>query len=140
MSNRLYQVNDASIVADLFDNEAIIMNLNCGVYYTLSGTGAEIWVLIQAGHGSDEIVQNLCARYDLSETDCRADVDALVDQLLEKAIIVEVSEPVSGPSPVEVADFGPYVAPDLVEHTDMSDVLAMDPPLPTMNSAAKTSA
>jgi hypothetical protein len=139
MGHHGYIVNEAAIVAELFDNEAIIMDLSDGVYYTLSGTSAEIWSLIESGFDASEMATNLSTKHSVDLKTCEADVKALLAELLEKSIILETTDaPVSTPA-AEDNDFGPYATPKVTCHTDMAEVMAMDPPLPELTAAGKTS-
>lgn len=133
MYNTAYRVNDSQIVAELFDNEAIVMNLNDGVYFTLSGTAAEIWSLIEAGLDAKSMVAWLTARHDVDAPQCRADLSALLEELVRNAVILE-SDAIQSSEPSE-GTFGPYSKPELTRHDDMSEVLAMDPPLPELSVA-----
>lgn len=133
-----YRVNEAAIVAELFDNEAIIMDLSDGLYYTLSGTAAEIWSLIEAGFSTVAMATHLSARHNVDLKTCEADVKALISELLEKSIILEATDaPAAGT--VEEGDYGPYGAPKVICHTDMAEVMAMDPPLPELTAAGGSS-
>lgn len=129
-----YRVNDAQIVAELFDNEAIVMNLSNGSYFTLSGTAAEVWSMIEAGFDSEGMAARLVSKHGVDASKCRADIDALMASLLNEQIVLE-AEAHNAPSDPGDADFGPYATPILTLHDDMAEIMAMDPPLPELTAA-----
>lgn len=134
MTLTAYRVNDAQIVAELFDNEAILMNLSNGSYFTLSGTAAEVWSMIEAGFDAEGMASRLVSKHGVDATQCRTDIDALMAALLNEQIVLETEAPDSPADPGD-ADFGPYATPELTLHDDMAEIMAMDPPLPELTAA-----
>jgi hypothetical protein len=133
-----YLINQAQIVSEVFENEAIIMNLSDGMYYTLSGTAAEVWVLIEANYNLDFIVDKIKSRHSVDTDTLREDVGSLISELLLDSIILPNSSTVDIVEEPERKDFGSYVKPKLNRHTDMAEIMAMDPPLPEINALSKT--
>ena len=39
-----FPVNEPSVVYEAFDEEIIVMNLDAGNYYSVTGTGRTIWI------------------------------------------------------------------------------------------------
>lgn len=138
MINTSYKVNDAAIVAELFDNEAIIMDLSDGVYYTLSGTAAEVWSMIEAGLTRDDIVARLSSLHDVDAATCNSDLEPFFAELVERSIVLSSTEAPTSKGEVAEGAFGAYTAPTVICHTDMAEVMAMDPPLPELTAAGKT--
>lgn len=74
-------------------DEAVVLNLSTGMYFGLDSVGTRIWHLL-AEHGSSEPVVNaLLAEYDVEEGRLRRDVEALLQQLLDKGLVVRDEEP-----------------------------------------------
>ncbi len=72
--------------------EAVVLNLSTGIYFGLDGVGTRIWHLL-AEHGSSEPVVNaLLAEYDVEEGRLRRDVEALIQQLLDKGLVARDAE------------------------------------------------
>ena len=61
-----YTIDEARIVSEIIDGEAIIVNLANGYYYSLDPPAAEIWAWLQAGWSIAEIVSVIQERYDCS--------------------------------------------------------------------------
>src|SRR6187397_1108133 len=49
MSDQLLRPNSPSVVSEIIDGEAVIMNLATGHYFSALGTGGELWALIEKG-------------------------------------------------------------------------------------------
>jgi Coenzyme PQQ synthesis protein D (PqqD) len=125
-----YRVNDREISAKVVDGEAVIINLSTGVYYSLTGSGALVWALLERGHGRGAIVDELSRRYGIDAERAGADLDELLATLGAEALIAETDSR-ADPSPSEL-DFpaGGYEPPTLEKYADMADLLALDPPMP----------
>ncbi|MEK6633437.1 MAG: PqqD family protein [Nitrospirota bacterium] len=73
-------------------DEAVVLNLSTGIYFGLDSVGTRIWHLL-AEHGSSEPVVNaLLAEYDVEEGRLRRDVEALIQQLLDKGLVARDEE------------------------------------------------
>lgn len=70
--------------------EAIILNLQSGMYYGLNPVGARIWHLIQEPKTVDVIRQTLLEEYAVEPEICDRDLQALLQELLSHGL-VEVS-------------------------------------------------
>ena len=121
-----------AVAAKVIDGEAIIMNLTNGVYYSLDGTGALIWEGIQMGQPGDVIVDRIALQYGTDPALVRADFDRLIAELLLEGLILE-TEPNAAPAQATGAlRTDGYAAPVLNKHTDMAELLALDPPMPSL--------
>ena len=74
------------------DREAVILNLNSGVYFGLNEVGARVWALLQepAPHTVAEIANTVCGEFDVEPEACLRDVHALLEQF-QAAGLLEVS-------------------------------------------------
>jgi hypothetical protein len=123
-------VNPTDISAKVLDGEAVIINLSTGVYFSAAGTGALAWALLEAGHDRAGIAQALADRFDVPLDRADADLAGFLDELRRHELAVP-GPPGGVPSPVDVdLDGAAYRAPTLEVYTDMSDLLALDPPMP----------
>lgn len=102
------------MVSDVLDDEAVIINLDTGVYFQAVGDASRTWVSII--DGADTSV-------DLDRTR-RDELDRFVDVLVEHGLV----RPRSGSVGSDVAL--PAWAPGsliLESHDDLQDLLALDP-------------
>jgi hypothetical protein len=68
--------------------EAVILNLDSGVYYGLNAVGARVWGLIQEPKTVSELVSSLVEIYDVSAERCEIDLFSLLQDLADKELIV----------------------------------------------------
>lgn len=132
-SARRVRCNEEEVVAKIIDGEAILINLVTGLYYSMDGTGALIWSLIQAGEPVEHMAASLAAAYEVSQEQAAIDVDHVVGELLEHRLVIpHDSSSATSSAAVPSANGArlPYVAPALNSYTDMGDLLALDPPVP----------
>jgi hypothetical protein len=130
-SDPRFRVNSEEVTSKILDGEAIIINLSDGVYYSLVGPGTVVWAMASAGSGAEEIAGELIARYGETSDDVRADVESLLEKLVAERLLVPAAEgDAAGPVPEELPSGGDYATPELEKYDDMSDMLALDPPLP----------
>jgi hypothetical protein len=123
-------VNPTDISAKVLDGEAVIINLSTGVYFSASGSGALAWALLEAGHDRAGIARGLAERFDVSVDRVDGDLGAFLDELRRHELAVPGAaggEPAAVDVDLDGAAYGP---PTLEVYTDMSDLLALDPPMP----------
>ena len=125
------------ILAKLVDGEAIFVNPGNGMYYSMERVGAAAWGLLAQGHSLAEVAQTLSERYDVSAEQAHADLEKLVSELLEAEIVrgEAGASPPAPPAPSE-ADRLAYAAPALVSYSDLGDLLALDPPVPSFGDVS----
>ena len=125
-------MNDGQVAAKLVDGEAIVIDLASGTYYSLAGTGALVWGLAERGGSEEEIAAELERRFGAAAGEAREDVRRLLAELVDEGILVAADGAPAGPGPSdsELPDLSTYERPVLDKYTDMSDLLALDPPMP----------
>jgi hypothetical protein len=123
-----YAVNSGQVISEIIDGEAVMINLTTGNYYSLNEVGAAIWDSIEAGASADEIVERLGGRYEGVQSEIEKATTGLIEELLREELIVAAERDGSVVSAVEpVSDRPPFQAPLLEKHTDMQDLILLDP-------------
>ena len=115
---------------ETIEGEVIVIDLETGSYYSLRETSAEIWQGIESGADENEIVDSLHLRYDASPETIGAAVGELLDQLAAESLIEpgDGSSGVTRAAPVHEANGRvPFPTPTLEKHTDMQDLILLDP-------------
>ena len=130
-----FRVNEAEVTGEVFDGEAIILNLATGAYYSIDRTGCLIWTLITGGHSLEETVIAILSRYDVEPERARTDIERVAGDLVrEKLVRIEEGHREPGPLPEPTSrDRLPYVPPALNVYRDMAAMLALDPPMPRLD-------
>jgi len=75
------------LTADI-DNEVLIMRIEHGDYFSLSGAGSDIWRRLESPCSFAGLVDQLAADYDATTTTIAADVHALLSQMAVHDIVV----------------------------------------------------
>lgn len=74
-----YAIGD-DVLSSHYEGESVLVHLEDKRCFRLNATGAEIWRGLEAGLGESEIVDRLCARYEVGrEEAARAVRDTLAD-------------------------------------------------------------
>ena len=127
--------NQDEIAAEILDGEAIIINLALGSYYSMSDSAALVWHAVEQHCSLEEMAARMTAHYDVPLERARADVDAIAERLLAERIAVPSDaqacrgNALPAPSP-RLA----YAAPTLSVYSDMRNLLALDPPIPSVDA------
>ncbi len=69
------------------DDEIVVMRLETGEFFSLAGTAAATWRLIDGTRDRDALVKALAADFDGSEADMAPDVDEFITELKELGLI-----------------------------------------------------
>ena len=70
------------------DDEAVILSLKKGVYYSLNPCGNRIWFLIQKPVKVRKIRDTLLEEYDIDTETCEEDLLSLLSELNKEGLIV----------------------------------------------------
>ena len=127
-----YIVNRPAVVFERFEEEVVLVNLETGTYYSLSGTAPQIWEALDAGASQAEIVADICATNSTEEAVVADVVDEFVQKLIEQSMLVEDEErPRPAESSPDRSDVdgmdGPFLPPVMEIYNDMQDLLLLDP-------------
>jgi hypothetical protein len=71
-----------------FGDELVLLELSRGEYFSLDELGARIWDELVAGRSVGEVVEGLAADYDAPVERLRADLLTLLDDLLNRGLLV----------------------------------------------------
>ena len=81
-----------SIVFQVLDGEAVILNVERGIYFTLNGVGTRVWLLIEE-HGFFEKVREAMLReFVVSPETLDTDLARLVSELCEEGLLASAED------------------------------------------------
>src|SRR5438067_1826386 len=121
------EVNAERAAGDVIDGEAIIINLETGVYYSMQGIGGDVWSMIVAQRSFGSMLDEIVATYDVTADDARRDLEAVVGELIHEGLVRFSGNSRTGVSvPHSQAAKKVYAAPRLQVYRDMQDLLALD--------------
>lgn len=84
MDNRRFQ---PTAMAQVVNDEAVLINVSTGSYFSLQDVGAAIWRELVAGHTVDEMQAAVLSRYEAEPAQVRQDLEELLNDLLEQGLI-----------------------------------------------------
>jgi hypothetical protein len=79
-------VNDSVVSAEL-DDEAVLLDVESGIYFGLVGIGTQIWQLLEQGVSEVEMTRLLLEEYEVEEPRLRADVANFLAGLERQGLI-----------------------------------------------------
>jgi hypothetical protein len=136
MGDARFQVSAPQVIHETIDGEVIIINLATGTYYSLKGSGAEIWQLIQQPSGitGSDLVDALGARFRATRGELEAALELFLAELRNEGLVA-LAEESSGsvhivePSRSKDHENGvpAFTSPTLEKFTDMQDLVLLDP-------------
>lgn len=69
------------IIWSVVDGEAMLLNAVSGEYFSLNGTGTEVWQRLQDGTSEAEIVESMARMYGVEASGIQRDVADLIAEL-----------------------------------------------------------
>jgi hypothetical protein len=87
MVRRSRLIRTPHVRATTRDDETVLLDVERGRYYALNEVGSRIWALVCEGVPFAEIVDRVCAEYDVSRERGERDADALIRQLLAESLV-----------------------------------------------------
>jgi hypothetical protein len=131
MTSRTFRINEPLVATEKLDNEVMIVNLDLGNYYSLTGSGAVIWDLIAAGHSEASILRAVEQSYAGDAEVIRQGVEDFFSELCAEQLIVggdgASASPSDSPAHRPDRDRPDFAAPRLDKYTDMQELLLIDP-------------
>jgi hypothetical protein len=120
------------LMHETIEGETIMINGETGNYYSLNSVGSAIWRAIEANAAPDQIVRFIAARYEAPRDEIRAAVNDFLAELEREELVVRggaAGEPRLELLAVDsaVSTTSPFSRPSLEKHTDMQDLILLDP-------------
>ena len=132
MEHARFRVASPDVMHEAIDGEVIVINLVSGNYYSLRGSGADVWALIHEPASRAEVVEALASRYDSAQSDLDQAVSSFVDELREEGLVADVADdaPLRADALALLTEDGQkqaFQAPKLEKYTDLQDLVLLDP-------------
>lgn len=116
----VYEINSPDVVSEYFEDQAVILNLATGHYYSLGGIAGSLWGLLIGGHATDAILENLAAQ----QPQLVEGASAFVAELISFGLIRQAR----ADSPAMSIDVAwTSEAPKLEVFEDLAELIAADP-------------
>lgn len=73
-------------------DEGVLLDLATGTYFGLNSVGFRAWQLMIGGHTFGEILNQILSEFDGTDTDVDADIEELIDHLVNAKLLALVDE------------------------------------------------
>lgn len=73
------------------DDEAALLNMKSGKYFSLNATGVRVWELLEKSNETEEILAAMLKEYDVDQDILRQDLNQLVSRLTEAGLVKVIS-------------------------------------------------
>ena len=67
--------------------EAVILDMRTGTYFGLNSVGASIWKLLSQPRSVSQLRDAISAEYEVEPARCEADIQILIEELLQQKLI-----------------------------------------------------
>ena len=137
-----YRPNRPRVIGEVIDDEAILIDLETGSYFSLVGSGAHVWSAVERGDSVDEMLAGLAARCDHLPAEAPGQVWAFLEELVGAELIVAAeasptapsnqapdgsSDPAQGSGMRSSGGTGAYAPPAIQRFDDMQELILLDP-------------
>lgn len=89
-STTLLKRNPDMVAANI-DGDVVMMGVDQGQYYGISGVGSRVWELLEEPISIDGITEVICREYETDSATCHDDMSKFVNELV-KIDLIEVVE------------------------------------------------
>ena len=79
------------LVAAVMDGDIVMMSIERGLYFGISGVGTRIWALLETPMSVEELARIIRSEYEIDEVTCQTDLLAFAQDLVSNGI-VQVAE------------------------------------------------
>jgi len=84
---RSFSLNDPPNISEMIDGEVMIINLESGSYFSVTGAGAAIWPQLIAGTDLDSLATILGTAFDITPAEVEFELSGFVDRLVGEGIL-----------------------------------------------------
>ena len=132
-SSTRFRANVPRITHETLEDEVILVDFESGTYFGLHGVATYIWSTFAGFPSIDDIIGSVQKRYDSVDESQEKEIVAFVEDLVSHELLVPCTAGESeapqgdGNGPAPTTEEPPYSTPLLEKHTDMRDLLLLDP-------------
>ena len=125
----MWSVDRTSVLSEILDGEAVIVDLSTGCYHAAAGVGATVWAGVVNGDSLEAIV----AEVGRCHTDIPDDATAVISAFIETLVVAGLARPTVGTASTDgrlstcAGEQTPWAAPILETHDDLADLMLIDP-------------
>lgn len=125
-----YRTNSPPVVHETIGGETILVHLENGTYYDLNAAGGFVFESFVGTGTIEETIVAAGVRYGASSKSVEAEIEAFAATLLAEELLVAAHDsapPPASPNGQPQAGDAEWASPTLNKHTDMQELLVLDP-------------
>lgn len=92
MENTYYQINEEKVLFSQLDEEGVLFDIEKNQYLNLNQTFTSIFLYMQDGLGTQEILAKLLEEYEVGEEECLTELNKVIEQLIKLNFINKIKE------------------------------------------------
>ncbi|MGA2823713.1 MAG: PqqD family protein [Bacteroidales bacterium] len=130
-----FKIKTPNVVYETYENEVVLINLDNGNYYSISGSAADIFNLVLQDGSKTGILKGIISKYEGNNMEIVSSLEKFLEHLLDEGLIIrdekeldaipqQEKETIQKNSNLEKSHFE---SPVLNRYTDMQDLLLLDP-------------
>ena len=89
MENTYYQINEEKVLFSQLDEEGVFLDIEKNQYLSLNQTFTSIFLYLQQGLGSNEVLAKLLEEYEVEEEECFRELEKVIKNLVEFNFILK---------------------------------------------------
>ncbi len=127
-----FDLNRSEVAVQVIEGEAVAIDVLTGKYHGMTGIACAIVHLLALGVDLGVVRDALQRQYPEAHDRIEAELHGFVERLVAERVVVRADH-LTAPAelPAVFADL-PYGTPVLETYDDMAELLALDPPMPTV--------
>lgn len=125
--NTILEVNTPEVLAEVIEQELVVIHLGHGYYYHGNDTGSQIWTLIGHNYTVGEMSTYLSNLYDTDSSKMQKTVREYLRILSGEGLIRKTGKKSLKKLAVPLIKLPKFVTPTLKKHEDMKELLLLDP-------------
>jgi Coenzyme PQQ synthesis protein D (PqqD) len=126
-ADSILYVDPDTVVHDTIDGETVVVALETGTYYTITGSGVDMWSIVSGQAGFTDAIVCLQTRFPAQSDRIPAQFEEWLEQMLAEGL-VQVRIGTDAPSAsLAIDDSAPYELPGLVRFDDLQSLILLDP-------------
>lgn len=124
-----YALNQPPVVGEVIDGEVMVINLDTGVYYSVTGAGAVVWPMLVGGATLLEISDRVGRHYGADAASVERDLGVFIARLADEAILRPRQDDVAAGSfgAPDARPAATYPGFGFERYEDMQALLVIDP-------------
>lgn len=81
-------LRNPDLIATDMDGDTVMMSMERGEYFGIGGVGSFVWSLLENPVSLNDIVEAICAEFDVDETTCRGDMEHFIAELRQHGLTI----------------------------------------------------